>query len=139
MSSESKLSYGMFQKVVKFFNFGKGVPPEERISKEFRVELSQSPRALLVLVIGPSKAGKSTLLNFLTLKEYPLLNKRGKITKEAKEMAHFEVRGGDIPCTADFKYKKVKASEFMEMFNIEGVPAGADDFDIHRHWGPFNY
>lgn len=116
--------------MARFFNFRKDASPEERILKVFREELSRSPRAIIVLVIGASRSGKSTLLNFLTLKEYPLLSKKGNITPEAKEMEHFETRAGNKPCTTDSKYKKVRGSEFMVMHGLKGVPPGTEDYDI---------
>lgn len=65
---------GTLAKMKKFFSFKKGISPSEEFQK-FRSELLESPKALIVIGLGPSRSGKSTLLNFLTVKGYPFLNK----------------------------------------------------------------
>lgn len=45
-------------------------------------------------------------------------------------MMYFKAQSGDIPCTTDFKYKRMKASEFMSIHGIDEINSDFEDFDI---------
>ena len=124
-TSEQTNSESTSKKFIDFYT----EDPEKRLSKNFRRALSNSERAVIVLVFGPGKVGKSTLLNFLTVDGYPFPRNGGSyIPPEAIDMAKFVVRSGDKPCTIDFDYIKMSASEFRGIHNI---PADdSNDFDI---------
>lgn len=109
----------------------KRTPFEDGILKDLEDDLPKSERTLIVLMTGPIRTGKSTSLNHLTVKGYPLLNKRGGITQEARKMMHFEAKGDINPCTTRFKYIKVRASEFMRMHGLGELSTSDDDYDIY--------
>ena len=135
MSEQSQEKRGLMGGIKSFLKFGNAVPDEERLLKPFRDDLSQSERALIVLVMGPSRAGKSTLLNYLTVKQFPFLGATGgKITKKFQDVWKFEIAGGDMSCTRDFAYTKLKATEFAEMQKVTSSfihRPDFKDFDIY--------
>lgn len=131
MSSPSKK--GHRAKIIKFFLGDDGEANEEseeiiegRFNTLKRI-LKKSKRAIVVLVFGPSRSGKSTLLNFLTTKNYPFLNEFNEIPKVCDDKSPFPVGGGTSSCTRDFHYAKVCASRFRD---IHGLSPESDEFDI---------
>ena len=113
-------------KTVQCLSFFKG--SQGGIS-DFKKDLLKSANAIIIIAFGPSRSGKSTLLNYLTVRNFPLLDGR-TMTKNAKRMARFKARGGSKPCTQGFQYAVVKASEFMAMHGLGDAPAGFGDFEL---------
>ena len=87
-------------------------------------------KVLVVMAFGPSRSGKSTLLNFLTVKNYPCLPDSGRINEKCMGKSIFEVGGGDESCTRDFRYYKLKASRFRAIHKLPPMPEGCEDYDI---------
>lgn len=109
------------------FNF-KTENPKERLSKGFRKALSESKNAVIVLIYGPGRQGKSTLMNFLTKEGYSLPSMGSLFYKDNQVEGNFEVREGTDPCTKNFEYVKMSESEFR---GIHGIPPyNSNNYDI---------
>lgn len=95
---------------------------------QLKLDLLESDKVLIVMAFGPSRSGKSTLLNFLTVKNYPCLEGSGFLTSKIINKSIFEVGGGEESCTRDFLYHKIKASSFRSIHGLDPEPD--NEFDI---------
>lgn len=76
------------------------------ISNELKEDLKSSKNPNIVLIIGPSRSGKSTLCNTLLSAEVNTEN------------GPFDVDEGNDPITEEIQYFKIKISELTKKFDI---------------------
>lgn len=110
-----------------------GFNDAEYVNKGFDLlkdKLSNSKKAVIVMVFGPSRSGKSTILNFLTVRNYPYLKNSGIPKKSSKKnKSIFKVGGGEGSCTREFQFYMITASNFRRIHHLDSEPD--NDFDIY--------